>query len=337
MRMAWPSVVLVAGTITGTAEITASFSDALHDTVAVSFVTPPTTAGIVLRVEPAILPADGGSEARLAVTSWGGRIVGSNSETQDGAAEATYVAGTSAGVVNLQTSSGSAQQSVPLVLMPLDGIAIALEAAPTSILADGIDVSTITATVTDMFGNRVASGTTVTFQTSLGVSEDVTPTDQVGTATAELRAIPLVTGTAHVTVGVGDVQETIDVDFVSESAAHVEAISVDPPAIGVPGAGDHETARVAFEVRDRNGIPVDAQHSVSLTFRIVVEEEATDAIVCPPSAETNDRGQVAATVNAGTESGAVEVCASTSSLESRPVRVAIHGGLPDTARRLSMR
>jgi hypothetical protein len=119
------------------------------------------------------------------------------------------------------------------------------------------------------------------------------------------------------------------VKFVSEAAAHIEATSAEPAAIGVRGAGDIETAIVIFTVRDRNGIPVDEDHAAILAFHIEPVTGETDATVYPASATTNEQGQVRTTVNAGIESGAVEVYASSGALWSEAIRIAIHGGPPD--------
>jgi hypothetical protein len=61
----------------------------------------------------------------------------------------------------------------------------------------------------------------------------------------------------------------------------------------------------------------------------VVEDGATDATIEPATAITNENGLARATVNAGARSGAVEVHASSGGLVSQPIRIAIHGGLPD--------
>ena len=187
----------------------------------------------------------------------------------------------------------------------------------------------ISAVVTDAFGHPVTAGTLVDFTTTLGLLDDITPTDDGGVAGARLRATPMQTGTARVTAAASGVQNTIDVKFVSEAAAHIEVVSVEPAALGVRGAGDIETAVVVCLVRDRNGIPLDADHTATLGFHIEPVGGHTDATVYPASATTNEQGQARTTVNAGIESGAVEVYASSGALWSEPIRVAIHGGPPD--------
>ncbi len=341
---------LIAGAITGAADVEARFGAGLSDSTTVAFVTPPATAELLLRAEPATLPADGAGEALVAaialdaagnpvpdgtlvsfsVTSGDGRIVGPVRMTEGGEAEAIFVVGTAAGLAQVSATSGSASAVVPILVTALDVGKIELQ-ADAEILANSVDETRVMATVTDRFDHPVEPNTAVQFTTSLGVLEDASPTDENGRASVRLRSEKFVTGTARVSATVGSVQRTIDVKFVSQAAAHVEAVGVDHPRLGVLGSGDHETGTILFEVQDRNGIPVDPAHAVTLSFEIVPLSGEIDATVMPLSGTTNERGQVAATVNAGLISGAVEVRASAGSLLSEPIPVVIHGGLPDLA------
>jgi hypothetical protein len=335
------------------AEVTAYYGQTLTRTVSVIFTevpAAPPAATILLAVDVLSLPADGSSEAivtataldaqsnlvadgtlvTFSVVSGGGQFVAPVQSTRAGVAVATYVAGTSAGPVILHAVSGSAVATAPLTLVPLGaGASVTLASDASSILADGIAMVRLTAVVTDAFGHPVTPGTLVGFTTTSGLLDDITPTNDRGVAGARLRATPLQTGMARVTAAVSGVQDIVDVTFMSEAAAHIEVASVEPAAIGVRGAGDIETSIVIFTVRDRNGIPVDADHAAALAFHIQPVTGETDATIYPASATTNELGQARTTVNAGIESGAVEVYASSGALWSEPIRVAIHGGPPD--------
>jgi len=340
---------LVSSTAAQNATVTARFGSVLEEAATVAFLEPPSTESIILAAEKTSLPADGSSETELAATALdgdgfpvpdgtlvifsveegSGRVIPPAALTERGVATALYFAGTSAGSVLLKAESGVAQATLPILLTHLGVGEIELTADASSILADGVAMARITAAVRDRFGAPVAPGTVVNFETSLGVIEDVTPTDAAGLAGLRLRAIPYRTGTGRVTAQAGTVQKTIDIRFVSEGASHVEAVEVEHPRIGVRGSSDHETATIRFEVQDARGIPVDADHRATLSFAIRPLGGGTDATVWPLTATTNDRGIVTATVNAGIVSGTVEVQATSGGLLSRPVRVAIHGDLPD--------
>jgi hypothetical protein len=342
---------LVAPATPGTGEVRARFGGVLSRTASVTFASMPATARVLLRVDAEHLPADGASEAvvtataldaqsnpmpdgtvvTFSVTAGDGRIVGPARVTEGGVAEALFVAGTAAGAVTIQAASGSATATTALTLQPLEAGNIVLSTDHTGILADGEASALITAVVTDRFGHSVRQGTALQFVTSNGVLSEMRPTDETGTASVRLRSIPRHTGIARVTVSAGTTTRTIDVKFVSEAAAHIEAVSVAPRNIGVRGASDHETATITFEVQDRNGIPVDADHPVTLGFTLTGDGGASDATVYPTTATTDGRGLVQTSVNAGEVAGTVRVDAVSGGITSLPIRVAIHGDLPDPA------
>jgi hypothetical protein len=272
-----------------------------------------------------------GTLVTFTIVSGGGAVIAPAAPSVAGVAQAVYVAGTSPGAVSVRASSGAAQAVRAIDLTALEGAELSLTASPASALADGVADVALRVEITDRFGNPAAAGTPVSFSTTSGVVSNVLPTDAQGVATALLRAEARRTGIARVTAEALGLRRTLDVPFVSEAAAHIRAVSAEPNHIGVQGAGDDETASLLFEVEDSNGIPVDAAHAATLTFEIVVDGGATDATVEATAAETNERGEALATVNAGTRSGTVEVRARSGAIVSEPIRVAIHGGLPDPA------
>ncbi len=232
--------------------------------------------------------------------------------------------------MNVKALVGAVQKTAQVTLTRLGTGSLTLTSLDASVIADGLKSTTLTAVVKDAMGNPVAAGTAVSFQTSLGAIEDVKPTDASGVATAKLRPNRFITGTARVTAGADGFSQIVDVKFVSEVATHIVVIDVNEPSIGVVESASPQVAQITFEVRDRNGIPVDRDHAIPLTFAVDPgQPPATDAVVNPASATTNERGRVVANVQAGQVSGAIEVRATSGALASRPIRVAIHGDLPD--------
>jgi hypothetical protein len=250
---------------------------------------------------------------------------------EDGFAVATLASGTAPGEAVVTASYAkdkSASTTVQFVGAP-EPSSLTLTAGSTTVLADGLASTQITATVTDPQGNPPPAGTVVTFTTTRGKLDNILPTNEAGQATARLAATRFETGLARVTGALGDLTQTIDIAFTSESASQIVVLEVDQPTIGVRGSGTLETSVVTYEVRDANGIPVDADHAATLTFRIVPLSGEIDATVHPVTAVTNEDGAVIATVQSGVVSGAIELEASSGNLVSKPIRIAIHGGLPD--------
>jgi len=341
---------LRSGTQTGTAQVTASSGSLVQQTT-VNFVALPTVGSILLGAASAHLDADGadrttitatvldaaqapmpnGTPVNFSITGGTGTLISPEAVTSNGQATVTYVASTTPGVVTIRAASGSANGTIRLTLGTLEPGSLTLAAASPTVLADGFMSTTLTATVSDAFGNPVSPGTVVSFSSTLGTIEAVTPTDAAGIATARLRSNRFQTGLARVTAQSGNALRSIDIRFVSEAANHIVMVELDRPRIGIIGTGAPQTATFTMEVRDRNGIPVDSEHAATVNFTIVPTGGATDASLAVASAITNDRGRVAAVVRAGMEAGVVEVRANVGDIVSAPIRVAVHGDLPDAA------
>jgi adhesin/invasin len=343
------SATLRTGIADASANVTVRFGElSVTETVAVE---PPPAATIALSPNPATLPADEASEAVLtatvldalgnpvidgtlvtfAVESGSGSVVSPVRPTVAGVARGTFVAGGTPGQVTVSATVGAVSASASVTTTALPPSFLVLSASDGEILADGLASTVITATVSDALGSPVGAGNSVSFTTTRGALDDVRPTDASGMASVRLRAERFVTGTARVTASVAGIQETIDIGLVSDDPAQIVVVEVAEPRIGVRGSGALETAVVTYQVRDRFGIPVDENHAATLDFTIVPVTGAIDATVAPASATTNHNGTAVATVQAGTVSGAIELEARSGALFSAPIRIAIHGDLPDPA------
>lgn len=103
-------------------------------------------------------------------------------------------------------------------------------------------------------------------------------------------------------------------------------------SIGVRESGDNETTTLTFKVRDSSGIPIDIENSVTVNFTLGANPGG-GLFIDPISKKTNSAGQVSVNVTSGTRAGAVQIIAEinlgTRIIRSKPVNIAIHGGLPD--------
>ncbi|MCX8056294.1 MAG: carboxypeptidase regulatory-like domain-containing protein [Ignavibacteria bacterium] len=103
-------------------------------------------------------------------------------------------------------------------------------------------------------------------------------------------------------------------------------------SIGVRESGDNETTTLTFEVRDSSGNPIDITRSVTVNFTLGANPGG-GLFIDPPSKKTNSQGRVSVNITSGTVAGVVQIIAEvnlgTRIIRSKPVNVAIHGGLPD--------
>jgi adhesin/invasin len=138
-----------------------------------------------------------------------------------GTAIAILYAGTLSGDAQVKCSAGGLVAYAPVkytVGTPGAVANITLTASSSSIIADGISSSVITATLTDKNGTPVAIGTAAAFATNLAVfsnnknSYSTTTVNESGTATATLIA-GLTPGTATITCTSGSVSTIIKIEI----------------------------------------------------------------------------------------------------------------------------
>lgn len=102
--------------------------------------------------------------------------------------------------------------------------------------------------------------------------------------------------------------------------------------IGVRESGDNETSTLTFEVRDSSGRPLDISNSVIVRFMLGASPGGGEFLY-PTTRKTNSEGRASVGLSSGTKAGIVQVIAEVSkdgkTIRSKPVNVAIHGGLPD--------
>ena len=103
--------------------------------------------------------------------------------------------------------------------------------------------------------------------------------------------------------------------------------------VRVKESGGVEIARLTFQVVDSTGQPIDIDEQVEVRFRLG-QEPGGDAALTPDRVLTDGNGEATVNLSSGTTAGVVQVVAETeggdgATLRSKPVRVTIHGGLPN--------
>jgi hypothetical protein len=119
----------------------------------------------------------------------------------------------------------------------------------------------------------------------------------------------------------------------SGSAASVILFSASPSSIGVRESGAPEISEITFQVQDSSGIPVDLNNSVTVNF-LIGSSPGQGVFISPTSGVTASAGLVKTSLFSGTRAGVVQLIAQIGSgsnmIVSKPVAIAIHGGLPDS-------
>jgi len=292
------TVPLIAGSVAGTAEITA-FCKGVTQKITVKIVDgdsdTPLPAIITLTASPANIPADGATSTMITaiVTDSAGQAVEqgttvtfstshgkfSNGDTQyttvtpdeTGNVRTSLISGAEPADVQLSCYAGGVSQmlTVEFTGRPVNMIvgSVRLDTGDVeSINADGKSSVEITATITDYAGVPVPQGTQISFSGTLGTlsSELVETPDDTGVVKISLISSTQA-GTAVVTARAGDVTQSIEVKFTGEEGdVTPETINLwaDPPGIA---ANSEERTTIDALIKDEDGKPVSEGAKVIFT------------------------------------------------------------------------
>ena len=133
-----------------------------------------------------------------------------------------------------------------------------------------------------------------------------------------------------------EVEDEIEVEPGEEPSggpASIELVDLSQESIVVKGSGDTEQAQFNFAVTDSSGNRVTPEHEAEVNFSLGAAPDGGESI-SPETEMVDDQGEVSAVLTSGTVSGNVQVIAEIQrdefTVRSEPIKVAIHGGLPNS-------
>ncbi len=284
------TVVLTSSTQAGTASVHATAGTA-HGDANVVFTPGPAAAGntgLSLSLSPTSLPADGtttttavaslvdahgnplGAGTSVSWHSTAGSLAATSSNTDaNGKARVLLTSATVAGTATLTASAGAASNSTSVTFtagVPAAGNSgMQLSATPLSITADGISTSTVSATVTDAFGNTLPAGVQVSWTTDAGSPVSATSTTNASGVATWVVTSSTLAGVANVRATSGAANNALSLTFtpgVPAAGSSGLSLSAAPSAIVANGSS---TTTLSASVRDVHGNPVGAGVAVSWT------------------------------------------------------------------------
>lgn len=311
------TVLLTSSTTMGTATVTAS-SAAGSANALVAFTPDQAAARVIsLTATPSSLTANGSDQSELVATvedaygnkmsagaavSWtttDGTLASSTTLTDaSGKARVMLTAGSSMGLATVRAiaAAGSAQANVQFVADVASARVVALVASPTTIKANGSDVSTFVATLEDASGNPMPAGVTVSWSTTRGtLASGTTVTGGNGKATVTLTGT--VAGAATVTASAVAGSATAAVTLIPDSAtAAVTSLVATPTSIVANGSS---TSTLVATVKDANGNTQGA--GINVTW------STTGGTLSAASSVTNSSGQATVVLRSSTAAVGVTV------------------------------
>jgi hypothetical protein len=179
---------------------------------------------------------------------------------------------------------------------------------------------------------NITTGSDGKFSTSFSLTEDaeLTLITFKEGYTTDTLAIFVLAG-SNVSVPPIQIRQLTSGGGTSGGASSVYLFFQSAQSVGVKESGTNETAQIIFEVLDSTGAPVNSDNAVQLQFSFGSHPEGGEFLY-PLSAETNSLGRATVTLNSGTIAGVAQITAEMvvngTVVKSRPVLIAIHGGLP---------
>jgi adhesin/invasin len=315
------TATLTSGTTTGTATITGTVNAvAMTDTATVTLTPGAADATIsLITAAPTSIVADGVTTSTITVllkdansnnlTNGGDTValatdlgsLGSVTDNSDGTYTATLTSVTTTGTATITGTLNAVgmtdTSTVTLTPGAADATTSLITAAPTSIVADGVETSTITVQLKDANSNNLISGgDPVALATDLGTLGSVTDNSD-GTYTATLTS-PTTTGTATITgtLNAVTITDTAAVTLTPGAAdATNSLITAAPTSIVADGI---TTSTITVQVKDAN--------SNNLTSGGDTVALATD-LGSMGSVTDNSDGTYTATLISGTTTGTATI------------------------------
>ncbi|MBN2201358.1 Ig-like domain-containing protein [bacterium] len=278
-------VSLTSSTTVGTAHVTVLYGTSLTGRASVNFQESVPTY-LQVSATPPVLPADGKSQSEIrAIVSDANRnpvpdgtlvqfelargsgTLDRQKTTDNGAASTYLTAGTRPDNAWVRVIVGALRDSILVVYTVGQPYQVLINASPTRIAADGIEISNISARVLDEQGNPV-TGVTVFFTASIGDITPNAPTDGQGMAYGQFSSGIVGTATVTATVKLPG-NQTLSSDVVIQATAggsNSIQLRFNPVWIGVRDTGQNQTMTVYADIKDAKNNPVDDGTLVQFSF-----------------------------------------------------------------------
>ena len=302
------TAILTSPTTAGTASVTATAASASSNTQVTFTAGAPAT--VVVTANPTGVVADGVSTSTLTAlvkdvngnpapgqpvvfATILGAVTSPAVTNASGVATAILTSPTTAGTASVTATAASASGNTQVTFTASAPATVMVTANPTSVVADGISTSTLTALVKDVNGNP-APGQSVAFVTTRGAVTSPAVTNASGVATAILTS-PTTAGTASVTATADSAGGNTQVTFTAGAPATV-TVTANPTSMVADGIS---TSTLTALVKDVNGNPAPGQ---SVVFATILGAVTSPAV-------TNASGVATAILTSATTAGTASVTA----------------------------
>ncbi|MFQ5863947.1 MAG: invasin domain 3-containing protein [bacterium] len=256
-------------------------------------------------------PVPDGTQVNFEIIDGTGTIE-SNKVTTDGMAVSTLTSGTQPDTATVVVRVGLLTDTTTVRYVVGEPATITVVADSTSLPADGVTSTAVTAYVSDAAGNPVADETRVSFVADLG---DITPNAQTNSGRAVANFSSSVTGIATIQASVGAIMGETTVQLLPGPPNSI-LLSFAPNSLGVKDSGRNQTLRITAEVVDsKNNYVLDGTH---VAFSIFSSPGGGEFLSSTNPIPTLN-GQAQVSLNSGIRSGSVRILAQVTDEFGAPV------------------
>lgn len=277
-----------------------------------------------------------------------GTSLGSTTQvpTSNGIATIYFNAGTQSGLATLSCNVSNVQEVAEIPVLPGNPNTMVLTADPLLIHVNANETSLITATVRDVYGNAVAPGTAVNFESSIGTVNPTSATDEFGHATT-IFSPGVEAGVAEITATADSASATTQLTVISDQVYSMQFAFSGQIDINLLGTGGNESAEIVVNLFDSNGNLIDDNDDLLVYFQFVtapvpgmgdiganinnmVFYPSPDSVAVQP-----ENGRAVVSVSSGTNPGTVGLKASTVNdagqyITASKSNIVIHAGAPNS-------
>jgi len=324
------TATLTSSTQTGLATVTAIYGNAMVDTVQVMFgESVPTYLNV--SADPRAILADNQSTSTLTASVTdaqnnpvsdgtivnfeiidGSGSIESQKTTRNGIATSVLTSGTRPDTAIIVVRVNQLTDTTSVRFVVGEAASLTLAADSTSLPADGITSTAVTAYVRDIAGNPVADGTRVSFSTDIG---DITESAQTAAGNATAQFSSSETGIATIQAVVGAVSGQLNIQL-RPGPANSILLDFDPNSLGVKDSGRNQTVTVTATVVDSKNNPV--IDGTQVRFSIFASPGGGETLSSTEPIPTVN-GQAQVSLNSGTKSGTVRIMAQVVNSDGTPI------------------
>lgn len=228
--------------------------------------------------------------------------------TSNGIAKLNFNCGTQIGIATITVSVSNVVEEVDIPVKPGTPQVMNLVADPNQLQVNSGEESQITATVMDIYNNRVGPGVGVSFTASIGSITSFSSTNETGQATAVFSP-GVQAGLAQIEAVADSASATTVVTVFSSDVYSINFAFPGQVGIQVQGTGGNESFETVVNLYDSNGNLVD--NDVEVWFRFITAPAGANINnqIYFPSTDSlsvvSDNGRASVSVNSGQEPGTI--------------------------------